>query len=46
MVTKKTITATGSQLICCLNVYYKQGLQEKAYKADNTALERMRLLSK
>ena len=46
MVTKKTIRATGPQLICCLNVYSKQGLQEKFYKADNTALEKLRVLSK
>jgi hypothetical protein len=36
---KKTIRATGPQLICCRNVYSKQGLQEKSYKADKTALE-------
>jgi hypothetical protein len=43
---KKTIRATGPQLICSLNVYSKQGLQDKYYKADKTALERLRLLSK
>jgi hypothetical protein len=43
---KKTIRATGPQLICCLYVYSKQGLKEKFYKADRTALERLRLLSK
>jgi hypothetical protein len=29
---KKTIRATGPRLICCLNVYSKQGPQEKFYK--------------
>jgi hypothetical protein len=42
---KKTIRATGPQLMCCLNVYSKQGLQEKYYKVEKTALERLRLLS-
>jgi hypothetical protein len=35
---KKTIRATGPRLICCLNVYSKQGPQEKFYKTDKTAL--------
>jgi hypothetical protein len=34
----KTIRTMGPQLICCLNVHSKQGLQEKFYKADKTAL--------
>ena len=42
---KKTIRATGPQLMCCLNVYSKQGLQEKHHKVDKTALEWLRLLS-
>ena len=28
-------------LICSLNVYSKQGLQDKFYKADKTALDRL-----
>ena len=35
---KKTIRATGPQLICYLNMYFTQDLQEKFYKADKTAL--------